>query len=232
MALTSVLSVRLQPGSIVRYEAAVARLAETARKKKEMSHWTAYQTLFGMEPGYRFTYEAESFAALGARGTIPELAARLLGESEAQRFAEEVTACIAQQQQIVLTERTDLSYVRGSMMPRDLGFASVSRIRVRLGAREAFEELARKLAEAIPKIDDPTQLVAYQVVVGDMAGYALVRPLRELADLDKQRMPDQLLTQAFGPGEGGLIFRNGGDAIESVEREIIARRDDLSNPVA
>jgi len=230
MALNTVLSVEVQPGAIVRYTAQIQQLAEAARKKRETFTWGAYQTLFGERVQLHFVSSAETFGALEARGSVADLVARVLGPSEASRFLTEVGACVAAQRMTVSVDRPDLSYLRGELKPGDARAASVTRIRIRPGAREAFEELLRKLAEAIPKLDDPAQLITRQVVVGNTSEYLAVRPLRQLADLDAQRTPDQLLTQAFGPGEGGLIFRNGGDAIQEIERELVAIREELSNP--
>lgn len=230
MALNTVLSVEVQPAAILRYTAQIQQLAETARKKRETFTWGAYQTLFGERVQLHFVSSAETFGALEARGSVADLVARVLGPSEAPRFLTEVGACVASQRMTVSVDRPDLSYLRGELKPGDARAASVTRIRIRPGAREAFEELLRKLAEAIPKLDDPAQLITRQVVVGNTSEYQAIRPLRQLADLDAQRTPDQLLTQAFGPGEGGLIFRNGGDAIEGIERELVSMRDELSNP--
>lgn len=230
MALHTVLSVEVQPGAIVRYAAHIQQLAEAARKKKEAFAWGAYQTLFGERTQIHYVSSAESFAALEARGAVPDLVARVLGGAAAPRFLEEVGGCVATQRMTVSADRPDLSYVRGELRPGAPRAAAVTRIRIRPGAREAFEELLRKLAEAIPKLDDPAQLVVRQVVVGNTAEYLAIRPLDGLADLDAQRTPDRLLTDAFGPGEGGLIFRNGGDAIAEMEREIVALREELSNP--
>jgi hypothetical protein len=230
MALNTVLSVEVQPGAILRYTAQIQQLAEAARKKRETFTWGAYQTLFGERTQLHFVSSAESFGALEARGSAADLVARVLGATEAPRFLTEVGACVAAQRMTVSVDRPDLSYQRGELKPGEVRAASVTRIRIRPGAREAFEELLRKLAEAIPKLDDPAQLITRQVVVGNTSEYLAVRPLRQLADLDAQRTPDQLLTQAFGPGEGGLIFRNGGDAIQEIERELVAIREELSNP--
>jgi hypothetical protein len=213
MALNTVLSVEVQPGAIFRYTTHIQKLADAARKKREKFTWGTYQTLFGERMQLHFVSSAETFAALEARGTTLDLVGRVLGASEAPRY---------------LSELGD--YVRGELQPGDTRAASVSRIRIRPGAREAFEELLRKVSEAIPKLDDPAQLITRQVVVGNNAEYLAIRPLRALADLDAQRTPDQLLTQAFGPGEGGLIFRNGGDAIVEIEREVVSLREELSNP--
>ena len=40
----------------------------------------------------------------------------------------------------------------------------------------------------------------------------------------------ELLNKAFGTAEGGLIWRSGTEAIEQVQRQIMAFREDLSNP--
>jgi hypothetical protein len=230
MTLHSVLSVEVQPGEVVRYAAQVERLAAASRHKQEKFTWGAFQTLFGERPAFHFVSAAESFAALEARGTLADLVARVLGASEASRFLEESGACIVSQRMTVGVDRPDLSYLRGPLQPGSVRAASVTRIRIRSGGREAFEELLRKLAEAIPKLDDPAQLITRQTLVGNVAEYVAIRPLGALAELDAQRTPDQLLTQAFGPGEGGLIFRNGGDAIEQIERELVGLREELSNP--
>jgi hypothetical protein len=231
MALFTTLSNQIRPEALRRYEAAVQRLAEAARKAKEKLHWTAYQTVFGSQLRFHFSSSADTFRALEERGTVPELAGRVLGNG-ALAWLDEIGACTVDQRFIVSTERADLSYRRSDLTPAQTRAASVSRLHARLGARESAEELIRKLAEAIPKVDDPTSLITRQVLVGNVAEYILIRPLRSLADLDAQRSPEQLLTQAFGAGEGGLVFRAGGDALESVEREIVVYREDLSNAAA
>ena len=57
-----------------------------------------------------------------------------------------------------------------------------------------------------------------------------MRPLRSLADLDQQLSGPELLNKAFGTAEGGLIWRNGTEALEQAQRQIVALREDLSNP--
>jgi hypothetical protein len=106
-----------------------------------------------------------------------------------------------------------------------------ARAPARARPRAVGESSRRQLAEAIPKADDPSQLITRQVIVGNASEYLLIRPLRELAELDAQLPPDQLLTRAFGAGEGGLIFRNGGDALLSIERSIVGLVEPLSNPM-
>jgi hypothetical protein len=71
--------------------------------------------------------------------------------------------------------------------------------------------------------------MTYQTVIGDLSRYWTVRPLESLADLDKRTPPAMLLTEAFGPAEGGLIFRSGLEASSVVERNIVAYRPELSN---
>ena len=230
MALTSLLSVQVQPGGIGRYTAAIQRLAETARNKKESFTWGTFDTLFGAEPRTRFVSSADSFEALGKRGTVPELVVRVLGAGEAPRFIEEIGACVASQSLTVSIDRPDLSYVPRPFAPGEIKAASVTRVLVQPGMRESYEELIRKIAEAIPKLDEPAQLLTRQTIVGNTAEYIAIRPLHELSELDAHRTPEQLLTQAFGPSEGGLIFRNGGAAILQITREIVGYRADLSNP--
>ncbi len=57
-----------------------------------------------------------------------------------------------------------------------------------------------------------------------------MRPLANLADLDSQKGPQELLTEAFGAEDGGRILENGQEAVEQVQRSIVVYRPDLSNP--
>ncbi len=100
--------------------------------------------------------------------------------------------------------------------------------RARPGRREAVEEILRKIAEPIPKVDEPIRITTYQTVIGDALQYWTVRPLDELGDLDEQLTVSDLLEKAFGPAEGGLIFRSGLEAVEQLERSITIYRDELS----
>ena len=67
-------------------------------------------------------------------------------------------------------------------------------------------------------------------MVGVLAEYWTARPLEDLSELDDQLPPAELLNQAFGAAEGGLIYRTGLEAIEEVKRQIVVYRQDLSNP--
>ena len=98
------------------------------------------------------------------------------------------------------------------------------------GKQEACEEVIRKVAEAIPKLDDTARLMTFQTVVGNLSEYWTVRPLTDLSKLDDQRTPQDLLIQAFGPAEGGLIYRSGLDAMTRLQRSILVYRPDMSNP--
>jgi hypothetical protein len=105
-------------------------------------------------------------------------------------------------------------------------------ITARSGQLEACEELVRRIAEAIPKAGDPARIVTYQTMVGNLSEIRTVRPLGDLAELDAQAQPQELLNQAFGAAEGGVIYRAGLDAIDNVERSILITREELGNPPA
>ena len=133
------------------------------------------------------------------------------------------------QQQFIATDRPDLSYPpaeEGRIFPAMV----VTRLVASPGRQEACEEVIRKVAEAIPKVDDKSRLITYQTLVGNLAEYHSLRPLEDLSELDDQRTPQDLLVQAFGPAEGGLIYRSGLDAMTSMQRSILAYRPDMSNP--
>jgi hypothetical protein len=163
-----------------------------------------------------------------ARGTPEEMVGRVLGEQRALDWLNESESCVENQVQAISADRPDLSYVPSesdTMAP----LAIVTVVQARPGHQDGCEELIRKLAEAIPKVNDGSQIITYQTVVGDLLRYWTVRPLESLVELDKQLPGAQLLNEAFGPAEGGLIFRSGLEAISGVERNIVAYRPELSN---
>jgi quinol monooxygenase YgiN len=228
MALLNVLSVRTRPEKAQEYEALVADLAQQARDAGESFRWTAHQVIMGDTGVIHFASQVQDFNAMAERGQSPEMVARVLGEARAEQAMRAFGACSQEVRVSVFTDRPDLSYQPdqgGAMSP-----ATVSTtIRARNGQFEACEELLRKLAEAIPKVGDSARMIAWQPVIGQLGQYVVLRPIESLADLDQQQSPPDLLSGAFGPAEGGLIYRSGLEAIESAERDVLLLRPDLSN---
>lgn len=230
MSLVNVLSIQVRPGANRRYEELVADLAKKAAAAKERFRWDAHQTVMGETAGYHFVSRSETFAGLATRGSTPELIERVLGTKQAAQFREQAEEMSTAVRNTVSLERPDLGYPPDSRDASSLPFAMVTLVRGRPGHQEAIEELLRKLSEAIPKVDDPARLVSYQTVIGDLRTLWTVRPMAALADLDAQRTPAGLLTEAFGAAEGGLIWRNAMEGIEEAQRSITVYRPDLSNP--
>ena len=229
MPLTTVLSERIRPERLRRYEELVQRLAKKAVQKKDAWQWTAHQTAFGEVGTIHYVSASSDFAAIGSRGLPDELVRRVMGEKEGNELLEQASECVLSRQQIIGVERPDLSYPP-EQRDRRYPAAIVTILRARPGGQEGCEEVIRKVAEAIPKVGDPARLVAYQTLVGDLMQYWTVRPLQSLGELDRQLLPADLLSKAFGAAEGGLIFRTGLEAIAEVRREIAFYREDLSNP--
>jgi hypothetical protein len=231
MPLSNVLTVRVRPEHQLRYVELTTQLAKRAIEKKERFHWTAHQTLFGTRsPLFHFVSETASYAALAARGLPNEMFERVLGAKAATEWLPEILTCCADQQNTLWVDRADLSYPPDRAGPAAQPFAMVTTIRVVAGGQDAVEELLRKISEAIPKLDDRTRIVVYQALVGDLREYWTLRPIRNLSELDRQRLPGQLLNDAFGAGEGGLILRNAMAAMERVQRTIVSYQPELSNP--
>jgi quinol monooxygenase YgiN len=230
MSLVNVLSIQVRPGANRRYEELVAALAKKAVAKKEGFLWDAHQTVMGEAAGYHFVSRSETFAGFGTRGSTPELIERVLGAKEAAQFREQTEEISTAVRNTISLERLDLSYPPDSRNAAALPFAMVTLVRGRPGHQEAIEELLRKLAEAIPKVDDPARLVSYQTIIGDLRTIWTVRPMATLADLDAQRAPAQLLSDAFGAAEGGHVWRSAMEAIEEAQRSITVYRPVLSNP--
>jgi hypothetical protein len=232
MALTNVLSVRLRPEKARAYQQCIGKVAERARTKKDPFRWTAHQTIGGEVGMLHFVSEAPDWASIGTRDATPEiLILRLFGEADGARILEEVSACTMGARQTTGRERHDLSYPpEAKELARERApFAVVTTLRARPGQQDVCEELIRKIAEAIPKVGDPAHITTYQALIGDLRSYWTVRPLRALDDLDRQAQPSDLLSRAFGAGEGGLVYRTGLEAMESVERSLVMLRSDLSN---
>jgi hypothetical protein len=229
MALLTVLAESIHPERLGAFEEGVRKLAARAAEKQEKWSWTAHQTAFGELGTIYFVSQAETWSQIAARGTTEQMVVRVLGEKDGARLLEEIRGCIQSAEQTVSVDRPDLSYAAdatGQAAPLHV----VTLARARAGGQEAFEEFLRKIAEAIPKVDDPGRTQVRQSLVGNLREYRIVRPLADLGDLDAQATPQDLLVRAFGAAEGGLLFRNGLEALEHVERRIVALRPDLSNP--
>jgi hypothetical protein len=231
MPLTNVLTVQVRPEHQLRYVELIQQLAGRAVEKKERFRWTGHQTLFGTRgPELHFVSEVADYAGLASRGAPVEMFERVLGAKPAADWQRELLACTLATRNAISVDRPELSYPPDRTGAAAHPLAVVTTVRARPGGQEAVEELLRKISEAIPKVDDPARIIAFQSVIGDLRTYWTVRPLRELAELDRQRVPARLLNDAFGAGEGGLIFRTAMEAMESVDRAIVRYRPELSNP--
>ena len=229
MPLTSILSVQVRSDLFAQYEEHVRDLAAGAVKTRDAFHWTAHQTAFGELGTLYFVSDEPDYAGIAARGDTRELILRVLGEDQGEKAMARMLECTISQESTISVDRAELSYPP-EQIDRVFSAAVVTQIRARPGGQEALEELIRKIAEAIPKVGDSSRLVSYQVLVGMMGSYWTVRPLEDLSELDDQLSPAELLDQAFGAAEGGLIYRTGLEAIQEVRRQIVVYRQDLSNP--
>ena len=230
MAFDRVNSITIRPERIANFMEQVAELAAVAAKKNEKWQWTAHQTVFGEGMAIHFASRAESFEQIEKQGQADELWLRVLGPKRGAEASARTNECIETVRQTVSAERPDLSYAEGIGNPADYPYAVVTAARARPGHAEACEELIRKVAEAIPKAGDSARMIAYQVLFEDMGAYWTIRPLRSLADLDTQLPAPELLNQAFGAAEGGLLWRSGSEAIQEARREIVRYMPELSNP--
>lgn len=230
MPLVNVLTVQVRPEKIRRYEELAKHLAERAVSKGESWRWTTHHFITGEIGRFAFVSEAADFAEFGARGELPDLMDRVLGPQQAEKFTLDAAACTVSQRYEISRDRPDLSYPP-EQVDRTYPAALVTVLKARPGGQEACEEVVRKISEAIPKVGDTARIITYQTLLGDLFQLWMVRPIADLAELDQQRQPQDLLNEAFGAAEGGLIYRAGLDAIESAERGIAMYRSELSNPI-
>jgi hypothetical protein len=231
MPLLSVLSVDIKPDRIFDYQEIAAELAGHARDQSEPFHWTAHEVVYGGASTLHFGNRIDNFGGLAERGLPIEMVIRVLGEARGSEAMRELGAATQSTRTSISVDRPELSYPTEAEA-RTAPAAAVTLVQARAGQLEACEELIRKIAEAIPKVGDPARMTTFQTVIGDLSRYWTLRPLDDIAALDSHLPPSELLDQAFGAAEGGLIYRAGLEAIEHAERNIVVYREDLSNPGA
>ena len=227
MSLLSVVTVSVRPEKTSAYEDHVHSLAYKAKSARESFEWAAREEITGNLGTFHFVSEAADWAAFAGREALPVFARRVLGESRGSQFLDGVNSCVTSRTSAIGRERLDLS------QPPKAGaehtaMNMVTLLQVRAGGEEAGEELIRKVAQALPKTNDPRRFLTYQAFTGNPRLYWIVSPLAELADLDRMLSPQELLQKAFG-AEGAKIHRAGLDAVERMERRITVLRPELSN---
>lgn len=232
MGINRVNTVTLRPDRIVAFQEQVAELAHMAAEQDDAWHWTAHQVLFGEGPRVHFASRAETFAEIDAQGQVDQLWLRVLGEKRGLEAMQRAQECVASVEQTVSIDRPDLSYIDDLASPAEYPYAAITLVRARPGQAEGCEELIRKVAEAIPKTGDPSKLMAFQVTFGQLNAYWTLRPLRSISELDQQLPATELLNQAFGHAEGGLLWRSGSETIEDARREVLLYLPELSNASA
>lgn len=232
MPLTMVNSITVQAGNLRTVTDAVAELASRAVEIADPFRWSGYQVLFGNAQILHFSYQAEDFEALGAAGSVEDLWIRVLGREAGEAGLQRVNACVEAVQHTISVDRPDLSYPPPEQGPMPLPLAIVTRAQVQPGGEDACEELIRKLAEAIPKVDDSTRIITHQTLIGNAREYWTVRPVASFEELDQQLPLPELLNRAFGASEGGLIWRAGNEAIANIQRQIVEYRPEISNPAS
>ena len=228
MALVNSDRCRARPGSMVAFEDVVARLSKAAAEKDYERPWTAYQTVHGVIGNISFITHHENWRDLAQQAPPATIFQDLFGPEQGRTLFAEATACLDEMESIVAVDRPELSYSEGRL-EQIPPFMQFTRIRARAGAQEECEELIRKLAEAIPKVDDPTRFTAWQTLMGDRLTYGVAFPLSGIGDLDGRLSPVALLEKAFGSSEGSLIYRQGRQAISELQTSVSVYREDLSN---
>jgi hypothetical protein len=229
MSLIAVYSDQVRLEQATRYEELIQEIAQSAVKRKEKWNWTAHQVSFGSVGAFHYVTEAADWTTIQQRGEVEDLIRRVLREKRGDEVLQQLNECLVSTRRTISIDRPDLSYPPDEERQTS-PLAMVTRVRTVPGKQEACEEVIRKIAEAIPKVGDGTRLDTFQTLVGDGLQYWTVRPMEDLSELDDRLLVPDLLDKAFGTAEGGLIFRSGREAIESLQREIVRQRDDLSNP--
>jgi hypothetical protein len=221
---------RVRLGSLAAFEDALAQLSKAAVKQDYKRPWSAYQTIHGTVGNISFITLHENWKELAKQAPPATLFEDLLGPEQGRALFAETSSCLDEMESVVAADRPELSYQDGQIA-QPPAFLQFTQMRARAGAQEECEELIRKIAEAIPKVDDPTRFTAWQTLLGDRLSYGVSFPLSGLGDLDDRLSPADLLEKAFGSSEGSLIYRQGRQAISEIETSVSVYREDLSNPV-
>lgn len=222
---------RVRPDGFATFEEGVAKLSKAAREKGFARPWTAYQVVYGQTGTIGFHTLHENWKSLGEQAIPARVFEEVLGDEGGRRLYATVNGCLEQAESIVAIDRPELSHAEPAGQGEPPAMMMLTRLRARPGGQESCEELIRKVAEAIPKLNDPTRFRTYQTLAGDRLSYAIVVPLEQgLGALDGQTAVPELLDQAFGSKEGTQVFRSGREAIESMQTDIAVLREDLSNP--
>jgi hypothetical protein len=213
---------------VPQHEDCVRRLAEKAKQDPDTLNWTGFQILAGEMGSYFYGSQADGWASIVAREPNTEMILRLLGEQEGSALLKQLNESVTSMRYVVFRDRPELSYApdQAEQVPP---FVMRTRVRARPGGQDACEELIRKVAESVPKVDDPRRFTTLQTLIGDINEYSIVRSLNDPAELDRERTVPDLLNDVFGTAEGGLILRSGREAIESVQADLATYREDLSN---
>lgn len=228
MAMSTSLRTTVRMASVDGYEEAVKKLAEKARGDPATLDWVAYQAIHGPMGTYFFARQFESWKAIIESEPTAAMVRRLFPGQTGMALMEQLNEGMVSIESVVLQDRPELGYPADER-DQPAPFLRRTRITVRPGGNDACEELLRKVAEAVPKVDDPVRFSTTQLLVGDLHQYGVVSPIDDPGELDAQRRVPDLLNGAFGPDEGGLIWRAGRDAIAAAYTDIWMYRADLSN---
>jgi hypothetical protein len=208
----------------------LAAIAKRADEKNDPTLYGCWQVHGGEQGVYDIVLPSESFSEAASREPAPALIHRLFGDQDGPRIMEQTSGAIESAESMILRDRPELSYP-SDHDPSHMIAAVVTQLEMRPGHREACEELVRKVAEAIPKTDDIRRFTAMQPLIGDMRRLYAVRSIFDWKELDTATPIEQLLNQAFGIAEGGLVFRAAGEGLESLTSELLVRRQDLSRTI-
>jgi hypothetical protein len=229
MPIMTAVRYAVRPGQLAVFESQVARVAEAASQTQDPPFWTCGQVAGGELGSFIIAMWSESVAEAVEREDAAALVARLFEEDEAIELMQRVGRSLESVSSTIMRDAPALSYSEEREAEIPIA-AVVNRIAVRPGHLEACEELIRKVAEAVPKTGDIRRFTTYQPIIGDLQTRVTVRPILDLTELDETLPLEELLADAFGAAEGGLIYRAGLESMQRVRSELVRLRPDLSNP--
>jgi hypothetical protein len=227
MSITTVARYQIKPDKTLDFESGLLEISNRANEANDPLIWTTAQIVGGELGAYDIVVPHESLSEASSADNPQVLVGRLFDADRAQSLMTTISASIESVNLSIVRDRPELSYP-SEAGPGEMIAAVITQAITRPGHRLAAEELMRKVAEAIPKTDDIRRFTCYQPLIGNLRELAAVRPVYDWAELDQATPVEELLNQAFGTSEGGLIFRQGMEAFESLESELARVRRDLS----
>jgi hypothetical protein len=229
MPLVTVVRNQIQQGATARYERLIRFVAQRAQQDKDTFNWDTRISTGSQGRVISFVTTVEGFAELATREQPDDMIRRLFGEGDGNAILEGIGEAVQSTAYTIGAVREDLSTLTFPQQGTPISLSVVTRLRTTATGRAGTEELIRRVGEAASKVDEQRRYLVLQTAIGDLRNFAVVQPVADPAQLDRQAPVPELLNEAYGQKEGEKIFQEGSACFESIESELSVLRPEFSN---